>query len=115
MRRSTHVPQFAVPAGAPPVFEPPGIARIVEQTDHSVRLKTGSATVEVMALAPDLFRVGLFGDGGRVDYRSEAVTQREWRSDDVRVESRGEGIRISTALTTAHVSLAPVRIGFADS
>src|SRR5579859_6866968 len=63
MRRSTHFPQFVAPAAAQPAFEPLGNAEVVERSGTWVRLRSGRATVEVAALAPDLFRVGLFGDG----------------------------------------------------
>src|SRR5579859_3555107 len=115
MRRSTHFPQFVAPAAAQPAFEPLGNAEVVERSGTWVRLRSGRATVEVAALAPDLFRVGLFGDGRPVDYRSEAVAHREWQPDGVRIESTRDGIRLATAAATAHLSLAPLRIGFEDS
>ncbi|HLZ31312.1 MAG TPA: TIM-barrel domain-containing protein [Chloroflexota bacterium] len=115
MRRSTHFPQFVAPAAAQPAFEPLGNAEVVERSGTWVRLRSGRATVEVAALAPDLFRVGLFGDGRPVDYRSEAVAHREWPPDGVRVESTRDGVRLATAAATAHLSLAPLRIGFEDS
>ena len=79
-----------------------------------MRLRSG-ATVEVTALAPDLFRVGLFGDGRPVDYRSEAVAKRDWQPDGARIESTGNGVRVSTGTATAHLSLEPLRIAFEDS
>ena len=88
---------------------------IVEQSANSVRLTSGRAAVEVAALAPDLFRVGLFGDGRPVDYRSEAVAKRDWQPDGVRIESTGNGVRIVTGTSAAYISLEPLRIGFEDS
>jgi hypothetical protein len=74
---------MAAPA-PPPVFEPVGDAVVVERTTNSARFDAGRATVEDTALAPDLFRVGLFGDGRPVDSRSEAVARREWVGRDTR-------------------------------
>ena len=110
MRRSTHFPQFVAPAEVVPVFEPLGNAEVVDQGTYSVRLKSGRAAVEVAALAPDLFRVGLFGDGRPVDYRSEAVAQPDWQPDGVRIESTSNGIRIVTDMASARISLNPLRV-----
>jgi alpha-glucosidase len=105
---------MVAPAPAP-VFEPVGDAAVVELTENSARFKVGRATVEVTALAPDLFRVGLFGDGRPVDYRSEAGAQDVWQPDGISVESSADGVRISTGSALARVSLQPLRIAFEDS
>jgi alpha-glucosidase len=54
-------------------FEPLGEAAVVERGAGRVRLRAGTATVEVTALAPDLYRVGLFPEGKPPDYGSEAI------------------------------------------
>jgi hypothetical protein len=71
--------------------EPLGKAELVDHDDRSVRLRAGSATVEVTALTPDLFRVGMFPEGRTPDYDSEAIkrtgncwrrrSRREWHSN----------------------------------
>src|SRR6185295_5712986 len=103
MRRSTHFEQFAAPSAAAPVFEPLGSAEVVAHAASGVRLRTGPHTVEVAALAPDLFRVGLFGDGRPVDYRSEAVPKQDWQPSGAQVASETDEVRISTGLATAHI------------
>jgi alpha-glucosidase len=113
MRRSTHFEQFAVPTAAPPPYRPLGQAEVVDCTATSVRLRAGDATIEVTALAPDLFRVGLFGEGRPVDYRSAAVAKTAWADAQAQVDS--SGTRITTAECTATIGLQPLRIGFVDS
>jgi len=114
MRRSTLFPQFIAPSEpAPPTFAPLGRAEVVERTANGVRLRSGRSQIEVAALAADLFRVGLFGDGRPVDYRSEAVAKTDWPALDVRVAA--DGTRIETSAAVASVRLDPARIGFADS
>ena len=54
-------------------FEPLGEAEVVERGEGRVRLRAGTTTVEVTALAPDLYRVGVFPEGKPPDYRSEAI------------------------------------------
>jgi alpha-glucosidase len=91
-------------------FEGVGNASVVAQGDGWVRLRAGDATVEVAALAADLFRVGLFGGGRPPDYRSEALA-RTW--EPARAELRG--LDLVTAEATAHVALDPLRIAFSDA
>src|SRR4030081_2615560 len=83
MRRSNYFQQFSAPsaeaeAAAARGLESLGTAEVVERTPNGVRLRTGRTIVEVVALADDLFRVGVFGDGRPVDYRSEAVARTDW-------------------------------------
>jgi alpha-glucosidase len=54
-------------------FEPLGGAEVVERGPGRVRLRAGTTTVEVTALAADLYRVGVFPEGKPPDYRSEAI------------------------------------------
>lgn len=112
MRRVTHFPQFGGPGAPAPEFEPLGSAEVVATTPNGVRLRSGHATVEVTPLAGDLFRVGLFGHGQPVDYRSEAVAQEEWPSIQATVAA--DGTRIETAQARARIALSPLRIGFDD-
>ena len=114
MRRSTYFPQFVAPSDAAPVFESLGGARVVQQASTSVRLQAGSAAVEVTALANDLFRVGMFGAGRPVEYRSEAVARSDWRPVEVRMETGAGEVRIETPEASARLKLDPLRIGFAD-
>ncbi len=113
MRRSTHFLQFSAPELGPPAFEPLGSADVIARTNSAVRLSAGRATVDVAALAPDLFRVGLFGDGRPVSFRSEAVAKTEWAACDVAVSA--DGTSIETGEAAAVLELDPLRIGFKDA
>ncbi len=77
MRRSTYFQQFTDPSEAGAAvqvgYEPLGRAEVVERASNGVRVRTGRTIVEVAALSDRLFRVGVFGDGRPVDFRSEAV------------------------------------------
>jgi alpha-glucosidase len=110
MRRTTHFPMFIAPTEQSPVFESLGEAAVVGRTPNAVRLKSGHATIEVTALADDLFRVGLFGDGRPVSYRSEAVAKTDWSVPAAKIAA--DGTRIDTATASALISLNPVRLGF---
>jgi alpha-glucosidase len=101
-------------AGIPPGYQPLGPSTNVERDASSVRLDTGSATVEVTALAPDLFRVGFFPQGRAVDYSSFAAISRDWQSGPVTIVEKAEEVTVATSAATAHVSLDPVRIRFTD-
>lgn len=115
--------EMARPAGtsaqfvsAPPSgYQTPGTATIIEKDASKICLRAGSATVEVTALAPDLFRVGLFPHGRSACYSSEAVVPRDRDPGPVTIwEGNGE-ITIATSVATAHLSLDPLRIGFHDA
>src|SRR5438270_10233913 len=101
---------------APPSgYQTPGTATIIEKDTSKVCMRAGSATVEVTALAPDLFRVGLFPHGRPACYSSEAVVSRGWEPGLVTIlEGTGE-VTITTSVATAHLSLDPLRIGFRDT
>ncbi|HEV7663321.1 MAG TPA: TIM-barrel domain-containing protein [Chloroflexota bacterium] len=115
MRRQTYFRQFELPSLEPFEFEPLGTAEVVARTQQSVRLRTGRSTVEVTALADDLFRVGLFGDGRPVDYRSEAVPQREWPAVEVKRTEQPITVELDTGQAAATISLAPLRVTFHDA
>src|SRR5215216_7686842 len=112
MRRSTHFPQFIAPSDAQPRFEALGSAEVVEQSTSGVRLRCGRATIEVAALANDLFRVGIFGDGRPVSYRSNAVAKTEWPIAIGQIRQAQSQLTFGTTAASAHVSLDPLRIGF---
>src|SRR5260370_18933791 len=61
----------------PTGYQTPGTETIIEKDASKICLRAGSATVEVTALAPDLFRVGLFPHGRSACYSSEAVVPRD--------------------------------------
>ena len=114
--------ELAPPSGAgarpaatsPPDYGALGAATVIATGPSKIGLRAGTATVEVTALAPDLFRVGLFPEGRSVDYSSVAVVAREWQPEPATiVEEPGEGT-LSTAVAIAHLSLDPLRIGFTD-
>jgi alpha-glucosidase len=77
-------------------------------------LRAGSATVEVTALAPDLFRVGLFAHGRSPSYLSDAVVERTWDPGAVTLTQDADALHLATAFATAHLSLNPLRIQFSD-
>ena len=94
-------------------YEPLERAKLLDHDDRSIRMGAGSATIEVTALAPDLFRIGMFPDGRQPDYTSEAVAKEDWEL--VAVEMTGEEeISFSTEAATAHISLNPLRVSFSD-
>jgi alpha-glucosidase len=67
------------------------------------------------ALAPDLFRVGFFPHARSVDYSSVAVVAHDWQSGPVTIIEKAGEVTLATSAATAHLSLNPLRIGFADS
>ena len=91
-------------------YQPIGGARVVERADGRVRLAAGDALAEVTALAPDCFRVGLFGGGRPVEYPAHAVAAREPAPGDV--TEPGGRVELVTAEARATIALEPLRIGF---
>src|SRR5215203_4699590 len=96
-------------------YEPLGVAELLDHDDRGLRIGTGSTTVEVAALAPDLFRVGMFPAGGPPRYVSEAIAKEDWDPVEVSMQESDEELTLSTTAATAHVSLNPLRIGFTDA
>lgn len=100
-------------------YRPLGTAEVSDHDDRRLRLKAGSGpghtTVEVTALAPDLFRVGMFPSGRPVRYRSEAVAKEEWPSFEVSMEETNGSIALGTGSATANITLSPLRVGFSDN
>src|SRR5260370_17173266 len=97
-----------------PGYQALGTTRTVEKDTSKVCLHAGSATVEVTALAPDLFRVGLFPHGRPASYSSEAVVPQEWEPAPVTIFDKTAELTLTTSSPTAHLSLDPLRIGFTD-
>ena len=94
-------------------YKPLGRAKLLDHDERSIRMGASSATVEVTALAPDLFRVGMFPEGRPPDYASEAIEKEEW--EPVAAEMSGEEeISLSTEAATAHISLDSLRVYFSD-
>ncbi len=106
---------FEMPPETGEGYEPLGAAKPVERSDRSVRLKSGTATVEVTALAPDLFRVGMFPEGHPPEYGSYAVEKNDWEPVKAGIEETEGSITLSTEAGAARLSLDPLRIGFADA
>ena len=95
-------------------YEPLGAAELLDHDDRSLRLRAGSTTVEVTALAPDLFRVGAFPEGRPPGYDSEAIAKREWDPVDASMERSDGVLTLSTPQASSRVSLDPVRVSFTD-
>src|SRR5258708_8941553 len=95
--------QKALPRG----YQRLGTATVVAKEASKVCLEVGSATVEVTALAPDLFRVGFFPDDQPVDYSSLPVVAREGPPGLVAIADEAGGGTVPTAALHAHLLLAP--------
>jgi alpha-glucosidase len=96
-------------------FEPLGRAEVVERAPGRVRLRAGRHTVEVAALAPDLFRVGLFPDGRPPSYASEAVNDEERAPAGAEPREEDGALVLDAGAARAHVALDPLRIAFSDA
>ena len=94
----------------PGAYQPVGTARVTERGPGRVRLAAGDALAEVTALAPDCFRVGLFGGGRPVEYPAHAVSPREPAPAE---PAEGGDVVLATAEGRAVISLDPLRISFA--
>jgi alpha-glucosidase len=102
---------------SPPIqegcYKPLGRAKLLDHDERSIRFRAGSSTIDVTALAPNLFRVGMFPEGRTPDYTSEAIAKEDWES--VAAELAGEEeISLSTGVATAHIYTDPLRIFFSD-
>jgi alpha-glucosidase len=96
-------------------YEPLGAGELLDHDDTSLRLRAGSTTVEVAALAPDLYRVGMFPAGGPPRYDSEAIAREDWDPVEVSMQESEEELTLSTTVATARIALNPLRIGFSDA
>ncbi|MBV9280603.1 MAG: alpha-glucosidase, partial [Chloroflexi bacterium] len=84
-------------------------------TGSTIRLAAGTAAVEVAALAPDLFRVGMFLDGRPPDYTCEAIAKQDWALVDVERRIQGETVCLGTGSAAARLTLDPLRLRFEDA
>lgn len=100
---------------APPGYQALGTATMIEKDSSKICLHAGSAIVEVTALAPDLFRVGLFPQGRSACYSSEAVVPWKGEAGPISIVEETSEVTIATSMATAHLSLNPLRIGFYDA
>jgi len=98
----------------PPGYQSLGTAITVAKDATKVCLELGSATVEVTALAPDLFRVGFFPEDRPVNYSSVAVVAQDWQPGPVTIVEEAGVLTLTTTAATAHLSLGQFRIGFTD-
>ena len=105
---------YEAPPDARGNYEPLGAAEVTDHDANSVRLRAGSATVEVTALAPNLFRVGMFPAGRPASYASEAIAKHDWEAVETSMSGEGE-VSLSTAEATAHLQLDPLRLSFTDA
>ena len=67
-------------------YEPLGTGELLDHDDRGLRVRAGSTTVEVTALAPDLFRVGMFPAGRPPRYDSEAIAKENWETVEVSMQ-----------------------------
>ena len=95
-------------------YKPLGKAEITDHDDEKIRLKAGSAAVEVTALAPNLFRVGMFPEGRPPDYASEAIAKESWEPVEAKIREDDGLLTLSTAHATVRITLDPLRVSFAD-
>src|SRR5919107_794896 len=95
-------------------YAPLGTGELIDHDDRGLRVSAGSTTVEVAALAPDLFRVGMFPAGGPPRYDSEAIAKEDWGPVEVSMQESDDELTLSTTEATARVSSNPLRIGFVD-
>src|SRR5260370_26888268 len=98
----------------PPGYRSLGTAITVAKDASKVCLEAGSATVEVTALAPDLFRVGFFPEDRPVNYSSVAVVAQDWQPGPVTIVEEAGVLTLTTSAATAHLSLGQFRIGVSD-
>ncbi|MDF2703313.1 MAG: Alpha-glucosidase, partial [Rubrobacteraceae bacterium] len=82
-------------------YEPLGTAEVVDHDGRILRLRCGSTVVEVSVLAPDLFRVGAFPDGGKPRYYSEAIAKQDWEPVEVSMERSDGEITLFTSAASA--------------
>ena len=88
-------------SASPPDYQALGTATTIAKDASKVCLHADSATVEVTALAPDLFRVGFFPQGRSVDYSSVAVVSQDWQSGPVTIVEEAGEVTLATSAATA--------------
>lgn len=95
-------------------YRPLGRAEVTDSPKGGVRLRCGDTTVEVSAPAPGIFRVGMFPGGHPVEYGSWAVVEGACDPPATELRESEGGIVLRAGDIEAHVSLDPLRVGFAD-
>lgn len=95
-------------------YTPLGEAAIEEVSGATARFRSGSTSIEVTALAPDLFRVGMFLEGRTPSYASEAIAAEEWAPVAVEISHQDTAVTLATTFASAHVALNPFRLRFED-
>jgi alpha-glucosidase len=106
---------FESPVAREGHYKPLGRAELLKYDDRSLQLKVTSTTVEVAALAPDLFRIGMFPEGRMPDYKSEAIASEGRESVGARIRAANGTLTLSTRSATVHVTLDPLRVRCTDA
>src|SRR5215203_3747291 len=105
---------FETPPATGGTYKPLGKAEPADHDERGLRLKSDSTTVEVTALAPDLFRVGMFPEGRPTNYVTEAIAKSDWEPVGARMREEEGVFTVSTCAYTARVSPDPLRVSFTD-
>ena len=106
---------FETPPATGGDYRPLGKAELIDHDGQSLRFRSGRTAVEVAALAPNLFRVGMFPEGRVPRYDTEAIAKADWEAVGAKVHEENGAVTLSTGPATARVSLDPLRISFADA
>jgi alpha-glucosidase len=116
VRLSTYFRQFRVPGPTTGPYEPLRHANVAAAAaqDGLVRLEAGDTIVEVTALAPDIFRVGMFDGGRPAHYRAEAVSIQDWPTHETRMALEKARVTMHTSAMKAEIQLNPLRLSFGD-
>jgi len=96
-------------------FAAVGEAVVESRSPAGVRLRLTDATAEVAAVAPGVFRVGLFAAGRPARYDSPALAPGAPAPPPATIVDDEGGLSIETADGTAYVALSPLRLSFADA
>jgi alpha-glucosidase len=95
-------------------FESVGDAVVQSTSAARVRLRAGDAVAEVAAVAPGVFRVGLFGAGRPPVYDSPALAPADPAPVTATVTDAGDELTIEMPEGAARIALRPLRISFSD-
>jgi alpha-glucosidase len=88
-------------------------AEVVRAEGSSLLLRAGDVRVEI-ALADDLFRIGMFPSGEPVEYESWAVDKTDWPDVEATHSVTADEAVLSTASAVCRVSLHPLRVTITD-
>jgi hypothetical protein len=69
-------------------------AEVLEQDAARVRLRDGTTTIEVTALAAGCWRIGYFPLGRPVDYASEATEGARWEPPDAEIRRLEDSVEV---------------------